>query len=370
MTKVYDNATDLITFARGSSATYLDSDGVLKTAVTDIPRIEYGSDGSLKGLLIEEQRTNLVTHSEDFSNAAWDKVGTIAIDSTLVTGPDGALSGRRVLNFADAAGDRLIEFVSITNATLTGSIWVKGEGANIGKDINLTVKRSGGTYVGTDVSHTLTADWERIHATFTQDPTNTGARIVLVNPNNGNEASEVLIYGAQFEEGSFATSYIPTSGSTATRSADIASIPVTAFGYNQSAGTVVVECQHFTPETTNPAAAVALDDGSQNNRLWYYQNKGQWIGSNGGVTQFSIDGADPAENTELKAGMVYSKDDFALYVDGVSSGSDTSGSVAEGVTTLHVGKAGGVTTPLNGHIKSIQYYPRRLTDAQLQELTA
>ena len=65
MAKVYDTATDIITFARSSSATYLDSDGVLKTAATDAPRIEYAEDGTLKGLLIEEQRTNLLHNTDN-----------------------------------------------------------------------------------------------------------------------------------------------------------------------------------------------------------------------------------------------------------------------------------------------------------------
>ena len=65
MTKVYDTATDIITFARGSSATYLDSDGIIKTAATDAPRIEYAEDGTLKGLLIEEQRTNLLHNTDN-----------------------------------------------------------------------------------------------------------------------------------------------------------------------------------------------------------------------------------------------------------------------------------------------------------------
>mgnify|MGYP003140152047 CR=1 FL=1 len=63
MANVYDNATDIITFARSSTATYLDSSGVIQSAAVDTPRIEYGSNGSLKGLLIEGQRTNLVTYS-------------------------------------------------------------------------------------------------------------------------------------------------------------------------------------------------------------------------------------------------------------------------------------------------------------------
>ena len=379
MAKVYDTATDLITFARlqaqntTSGSSYLGSDGLLKFAAEDEPRIEYGSDGALKGLLIEELRTNLVTHSEDFSNAAWQKVGSVAIDSTLVTGPDGALSGRRVLNFADAGGHRLALYFPITNATLTGSLWVKGEGSNIGKDIQIVVKRSGGTFVGANVSHTLTADWKRIHATFTQDPTNTGANVVLVNPSNGNEASEVLVYGAQLEVGSFATSYIPTSGSQQTRSADVASIPVSAFGYNQDAGTWLMEWD--TADTGNVQAKYVLSSGG--NARVMYNNAGS-------TTFYSYDGSTPLptytnptaitfDGSHIKA--AYAEDDGGSSVahTGVLGTGSGASDLLPNYNPTYVWSIGNLNNAayfLNGHIKSLSYYPRRLTNAQLQELTS
>lgn len=381
-TAVYNASTgSSLRFVASSTSTTMDIDNisirevifdratdplVLYNHLDDTPRIEYGSDGSLKGLLIEEARTNLVTTSAAISGGNWFDNGGVLTENA-VTAPDGTQTGSAY--DTDGSYRILRNLVSVVaGTTYTWSFYAKNVDATA-----VSYRVYDNTQAADIVSATSyfsqinTSDWTRVSVSFTAPTGCSQAAVYLTSGNNG---GTVAFWGAQVEAGSFPTSYIPTSGSTVTRSPDLASIPVSAFGYNQAAGTVVVECQHFTPETTNPAAAVALDDGSQNNRLWYYQNKGQWIGSNGGVTQFSIDGADPAENTELKAGMVYSKDDFALYVDGVSSGSDTSGSVAEGVTTLHVGKAGGVTTPLNGHIKSIQYYPRRLTDAQLQELTA
>ena len=75
-TKTFDNYADLITFSRASSATYLDSDGVLKTATTNVPRIEYDADGNRLGLLIEEQRTNLLTYSDVNTDLRNTSVGT------------------------------------------------------------------------------------------------------------------------------------------------------------------------------------------------------------------------------------------------------------------------------------------------------
>ena len=59
-TKTYDSATDLITFSRASSATFLGSNGLLQTAANNVPRIEYDATGAVKGLLIEEARENVM----------------------------------------------------------------------------------------------------------------------------------------------------------------------------------------------------------------------------------------------------------------------------------------------------------------------
>ena len=378
MAKVYDNATDLITFARlqsqntTSGSSYLGSDGLLKFAAEDEPRIEYGSDGSLKGLLIEEQRTNLVPYSEDFSNAAWLKVGTVAIDSTLVTGPDGTLSGRKVLNLNAASGDRLTGTVSVTNSTITGSFWVKGDGANIGKDVLMSVKRSGGTFAGSaNVTHTLTSEWVRLDATFTQLPDNTGAIVVLGSPST-NSASEVLIYGAQLEAGSFATSYIPTSGSQQTRSADVASIPVTAFGYNQDAGTIVVEYGAYNVGAVGASIVLVTDNPVSNDFVLVYADTSDTIMDvkDNGVRQalFSVSG--DRRTTGGIAGIAMKDNAFASTVDGSAPQTDNSGTIPTGVSVVRIGSWASNPAYLNGHIKSLKYYPRRLTDAQLQELTA
>lgn len=193
----------------------------------------------------------------------------------------------------------------------------------------------------------------------------------------------VIPYGnvaeAQLEEGSFATSYIPTSGSQQTRSADVASIPVSAFGYNQQAGTVVVEASP-TSDAVSTAVAFALSTdafGTLNRRQIRSESTdtvrvftailgNSPFGTGGSVldvTGVTIPGTYRAAHT-LEDG--YSQ----VAVNGSLSTADTSVSVPE-VDEVRIGTLSSSGSEiLNGHIKSIKYYPRRLTDAQLQELTS
>ena len=406
MTKVYDAATDLITFARSSSATYLDSDGVIKTAATDAPRIEYAADGSLKGLLIEEQKTNLVTYSEDFTDAAWQKIrGTAVLDAV---GPDGLSNSAATFTVDTVGGVNNIyvgeDFTVSTSTSYTFSIFAKADQTS---DIQIriigfTTPAEGGVFfdlsagtVGNDTGAggpSLTGKiedfgngWHRCSVTFTTDATDTTGtiRVFLADGESlsitRDGTSSVLIYGAQLEQGSFATSYIPTSGSQSTRSPDIASIPVSAFGYNQSAGTVLVEASPMSDGTSTAVnLGLSTDTGGTANR-WQIRSQSantvrvltaipgndpfSTLGSVLDVTGITIPGT-------YKAAHTFEENYSQVAVNGSLSTADTTVSVPD-TDEIRIGtRSSSGTETLNGHIKSIQYYPRRLTDAQLQELTA
>jgi hypothetical protein len=186
---------------------------------------------------------------------------------------------------------------------------------------------------------------------------------------------ECLIWGAQLEAGAFPTSYIPTSGQTKTRAADLASIPVSAFGYNQSAGSLVIQYAPIFPYS-GPYIA-QLDDNTVSNRI-YFQMTGAnpsniTVGSIGAVTNMALTLNDVfGDNQNVKIGVGIKQNNCALSVDGSSPVLDTSyveSSIA--FTNLRIGYFPvGDSQQANGHIKSIQYFPRRLTNAQLQKLTS
>jgi len=185
----------------------------------NVPRLTYqNGGGGCPSLLLEKQSTNFQTYSQDFTNVAWTKLGQGVGDTAVVTAnyaisPDGTQNATRFvcnLNGGTTSSDRSWMIASFTaQATSTISIWIKLNSA--GTKTVLLSDSGGGTKT---ISGT---DWQRIDATFV------GAggefRIGLI----GGSTSDTLdccIWGAQAESGSYPTSYIPTTSSSATRVAD------------------------------------------------------------------------------------------------------------------------------------------------------
>jgi hypothetical protein len=193
----------------------------------------------------------------------------------------------------------------------------------------------------------------------------------LFNSTTTVENLTVYFYHQQVEAGSFPTSYIPTSGATATRAADVASIPVSEFGYNQNEGTVVVEASTASTAQTNHTD-LRIKDGSSLPLV----SSGSRVGgsSEGTYSLYSPNttilvnvSSVVTEGSTYKSAYRLANNDVALSVNGSTVATDTSVSFTSLIAeAIEIGDGYGY---LNGHIKSIKYYPRRLTNATLQELT-
>ena len=370
---IFDRATD---------------DLVLFNHPDDTPRIEYGPDGSLKGLLIEEQRTNLVTYSAPSTNGNLLTTRASLVTATGVSAPDGS-TAIKLQEDGTAGQSHDLGTGNIMSASTTYTLSIFAKAAE--RDFVVLNIYSGATSYwtwfdlstgnkGTETNSPVAADiqpigngWYRCSLTVTTASTGLPNTRIYISPSNGvltydgDGTSGVYVYGAQLEEGSFPTSYIPTSGSQQTRSADVASIPVTAFGYNQDAGTLVVEA--LTPVGDNDnRLAILVDAGTANNRVVDLYRQSTGIRMYNGYTALNpTDPNNPAEG--LTVAGAYSAGDYAAVVDG-GSPATASDAYVNDPDTLFIGSNGLSQRQLNGHIKSIQYYPRRLTNAQLQELTA
>ena len=236
-----------ITFTRSSTGTYLDSDGLIKTAPSGVARFEYDNSGNALGLLVEESRTNSLTYSAEFDNAGWTKERT-TVTSNAISAPDGTNTADLLIEDTGTGTHSCKQTESLTSGTsYVLSAHVKANSLDHFfldiYDTSFTTKAatfdltavSSADATGSPTSHSIVdigGGWYRVSMVFTA-PSTSSHTIEIRLSKDGNWANRsytgtsesLYVWGAQLEEGTFGTSYIPTSGSTVTRSADVATMP-------------------------------------------------------------------------------------------------------------------------------------------------
>jgi hypothetical protein len=260
------------------------------------------------------------------------------------------------------------------NAVTTPPLSQRSMASSRSNDMAVTVSREThprvtlkGANSGTVNSGILvgSGDGNRVSMTFTAT-----AEPIIVIP-------EGPVSDAQLEAGVFETSYIPNTADsgTVTRSPDIASIPVSAFGYNQQAGTVVVEFDSNGSNGSDFPRIFSLTNTTKRDLVRFLINPGNTtaVTVKANNVFVGLDGWSGTISPNAKAtiAVAIKEDDFAASLSGASTRTDTSGNMPAAADFLAIGTQKELSGRfLNGHIKSLKYYPRRLTDAQLQELTS
>ena len=382
-----------ITFTRSTTATFVGSDGLIQSSAINAPRFDYNPVTLAPlGLLIEEQRVNLVLYSEQFDNAGWLKTAA-TITANATTSPDGTLTADKITPDAGSAQHDILQTALITTGvTYTITVFAKKENYNF---IQLTLSGLGshgyanfnlntGTIGSTGNSPAATSitavgnGWYRCSISVVSQVTIAGGPYIAALPTDiasrrpaftGDGTSGIFIWGAQLEAGAFATSYIPTVASTVTRAADIATMTGTNFSswYNQSEGTMVVSAAPIV--SAGAKYSFSFNDGTNNELIaqYFLSNNAGWFVVDGGVTQVQI------ETTPITAvsqvAVAYQLNNFAISLNGGSPVTDVSGTIPT-VTQAQIGNRTDGTRNMNGHIRTLTYYPQRLANAQLQALTA
>jgi hypothetical protein len=376
----------------------------LQTAASGVARFDHRPlTGESLGLLVEEQRTNLLTYSAEFNDAAWTKVQS-SITANTVVAPDGTLTGDKLVEDTTNNRHQVTRGVGafIDRATQrTISVYVKAAGrtqlqiqdnafsSNVARAI---FDLSSGTVTLSTVTGTATIQgtsitpvgngWFRCSLTcIPQSTSGAGSTISFETSVSGNPTytgdgfSGIFIWGAQLEAAAFPTSYIPTVAATVTRNADAASMTGANFSswYNQAEGTVYCDHQLYTASASN-RAAYDINDNSTNNRIVYRAATtgvtDQVVIRNAGTTYAQLASVGPYTTSATKNSTGYKVNDFALVRNAATPVTDTSGLVPAGCTQLLIGSAQGNIEYLSGYIRKLAFYPSRLPDAQLQALTA
>jgi hypothetical protein len=335
-----------------------------------------------KGILIEEQRTNLITYSETPTDSVWQK-SNVTVSGNLVTATASTASHRLIRDGISSPGN-FIFWVEATAGTQRYIQLYNGASTNMFANFDLVAGTVG--TVGSLATASITAlGGGRFRCAMVINIANSPNATHFVGMVTGPTAAwaqswtatgteNFTLHLAQLEVGAFPTSYIPTVASQVTRTADQCSIVAPNFApwYNQSEGTFVVEAT--VPTDVDGALGnyyLAASDGTNANQILLAEvngTVGQIQTSN--VLEFNSKvGVEPTGI--VKAALAYKTNDVILCVGGTLGTLDTSVPLPT-VNRLSIGIRGdnSASTPLNGHIRSIRYYPVRLSDAQLQALTA
>jgi hypothetical protein len=410
---------NLITFTRASTGTFVDSDGVIRSAGNDVARFNHNPlTGECLGLLVEEQRQNLLLRSEEFDNASWTRTGFLAFGSgstaNAATAPNGTTTADLLVESTAVNTERNVYQAGVVATTGTLTVYAKASGrSHVGLRFYVATNNwvratytltgsgtatavsagSSSDYSATAASIEQFADgWYRVRLTATRDSGLSFAVIdfaTTANPTlqavNGNEfytgdgTSGILLWGAQLEVGAFPTSYIgPTTTTAITRTADVVSITGTNFSswYRQDEGTMFVDGSSQNV-LASAGGFVVINDPAGGNRLDIRQYRAQPIiegGSSGSMT-WTTPGSFPviSANASYRQAVAYSAtaDNHADAISGVVETSTTSiGNIAANRLALFMRDA--QTAPTGGTggiIRRLTYWPARLNNSILQSLT-
>ena len=354
----------------------------------NVPRIEYDATGAVKGLLIEEARTNIALYSEDFTQGYWGAYSAVTTTGNVAVSPDGTLTADRIAAKSASANNGAFTNDDVPTGGCV-SVFAKADTVDwlgFGQagdcwayfDLANGVTGNKSTTVGyTSITAYpngwylcqawgITASWHRV--LFSPKPTE-GNGDPWSNVTNA-IGDSVFLWGAQFEAGAFPTSYIPTGSVAVTRAADVAIIPRSSFGHHNEASTWVVEFTPTFPSVDTNQSVLYRNGSGLDFHIWS-------TSVNTMTAQFMNSAASPSfpitanQTSKIAVGLKHGEY-ISVCVDGGSIGQNSVLSNTTAHTPTVVGWAN-VDYALGGdqlgHIKSIQYYPRRLTNTQLQELT-
>jgi hypothetical protein len=375
-----------------SSATRVNKQGLIETVASGVPRIDFTDANG--ALLLEPQRTNLITESALFSGYSGNNE---VITDNATTSPDGTLTGAI---FADdnAGGTGTVQiFKTVTvdvSSTYTWSVFAKKKDLNfISLRIsNFTTPINGNSFFDLNLGTVVSAGsgqvaeienygngWYRCSVTFTTDVADTSGNLQLRLSENGTDTtvdldntSNIYIWGWQFEKSNHASSYIPTSGSAVTVVAEVCNNGANNQVINSTEGVLYFEGSALADDGTN--RWISLSDGTANNniviRISDTNNILSRLFKSGSPVGDAIIDATTDIKTDMKVAIVYNDTSHSLFVNGIKIGTQiVNSSYTLGTLNALNFDSGSGVSDFYGNCKDLQVYNTALTDAELQALT-
>jgi hypothetical protein len=365
-------------FSRASSATVINKDGLIETVGSDMPRIDY-KDDSEGALLLEPQRTNIIVQSNQF-DTTWSATNLTVISGQ--TGVGGSVDAWK-LNLTDV--NSRVQYNISTSGQKSFSIYAKAGTLDFirlfaagGGNPSVFFNLSNGTVSSQDVEvnsaniKNIGNGWYRCEMVYNETISSVRIYPAIADGDISQTSGDIYIQYAQLEEGSYATSYIPTQGGAVTRLADSCNNGGNDQVINSTEGVLYSE---ISASISSDFKSLSLSDGSSNgddNRVMIgFQNSILYANVRvGNVYQFNENLTMPINNKN-KIALKYKANDFSLWVNGNEVRTSGSGSTFSDGTLKKIQFADGrpTTSVFDGNVKDLRVYNTALTDQELQALT-
>jgi hypothetical protein len=340
---------------RAGVATFVGSNGLIQSSTADTQRIDYVTGTA--GLLVEESRTNINTYSAgSFVNGSNGYVnsGTLV---TTVAGIDGTANAQQ-FTFGSGSAQNVYKTIAVSASTAYTFSFYYQLGTYPESEFQIAFRDdTNGAFISFDIVPTktpLSNGWVRATHTVTTPVGCLLLRCYMLRftPVTG---GTIAFDGVQLEAGAFPTSYIPTEATAATRNADVATMTGTNFTswVNTVEGTIQAKGQRYVSNTE--ASAFCLVAAGTN--IVRIGTAFEVFTAGSAVALFY----GTAASTFNSVGA-YKQDSFAYGKNGVLVGTDSLGNVP---TMTSARFDSGVGTFLNGWVQKINYWPQRLTNAEV-----
>ena len=349
-----------LTFSRASTATRVNSAGLIETVSSNVPRLDYQGSTCPK-LLLEPSRTTVMLYSNDASSWNSSKNGTFTANAAI--SPDGTQNA-----FSQVATDSdpyAYQNLTLSTGTYTYSCYLKGVGTAIGKNFSLRIGSNTQVF-------TIPSAWTRF--TYSVSVTAGSYNVGFEAPESAAVGETIHGYGFQLELGAYSTSLIPTTTAAVTRLADACSKTGISSLIGQTEGTIFVEFNHDISVTAVQDTRVQLSDGSFSN--WIFMGvpdggaktiRGYINGPGGSLSFYSSTNVVSGKN---KAAFAYKSGSFALYLNGALVGSNTTVVSLPGCSRFDLtGNVPSTASYEKLNVNQALLFTTRLTNAQLAELT-
>ncbi len=372
-------------FYRATESSRVAENGLIES-IYGIPTIDW-LNSSCPNLLLEPQSTNLQLHSEDFNQGNWSKANSSVVSNDTVS-PKGVESADKLI---PNTTNTFHHAQSITSGTvgyssMTYSIFVKKAGYS---QVELLLAESvapfttrGQVLFDLDTLQTLTQPigdfqyqdygngWYRLSITGVLFSYSAAIIRVAVFDNgsqtfSGNGIDGLYIWGAQYENKKFATSFIPTSTQSQTRTLDICNGGGDADLFNISEGSLFFDA--YTPNSAS-TTVLSLSDGTDNQKIqlnFESSNSRVMTYSSGGVLYYNT----LSFNQRSKILITFKLNEYKTYINGFLVNTDTSASVPTGMDRFNFSTPNASSLHFEGNIYDSRVYDRVLTESESIQLT-